>query len=299
MSRMANTIPGLSYFRQGVILSQHRVEEILLADLAEHPNIEIQRRVTPSDLHFNATEAESNSAYPITMHVERVHGGNPEGLPERASVKRTASQRGTQRRHSMNDARKIVNRKSVQTIKAKYLIGCDGAHSWTRNHLDIHMHGEQTDYVWGVLDVIPITDFPDIRSRCAIRSASSGSIMLIPREGRLVRIYCQLQNNEKSEENDGRRLDRSQITADSILRTAQEIFKPYTFTYTHLEDFTVYQVCPPFTQSSSLKPFSGVRPVLKQNDRSTNASDPASASTIASSSPATQCTHIPRKRVRA
>ena len=245
---MANTIPSLSYFRQGVILAQHRVEEILLAELAKHTNIEIQRRVAPSDFHFNAAEADDNSAYPITMDVERVHGDIPEDPAKRACMKEMASQQVMHRSHSINDTRKMVNQKPLQTIKAKYLIGCDGAHSWMRKRLGIPMHGEQTDYVWGVLDVIPITDFPDIRSRCAIRSASAGSIMLIPREGRLVRIYCQLENQTgmHSEVNGGGRLDRSQVTADSILRTAQEIFKPYNFTYTHLENFTVYQVSASF-----------------------------------------------------
>ena len=47
----------------------------------------------------------------------------------------------------------------LETIKAKYLIGCDGAHSWTRRQLGFKMEGEQTDFVWGVIDMIPITDF--------------------------------------------------------------------------------------------------------------------------------------------
>lgn len=48
---------------------------------------------------------------------------------------------------------------STETIRAKYMIGCDGAHSWTRRQLEFTMEGEQTDLIWGVLDVVPITDF--------------------------------------------------------------------------------------------------------------------------------------------
>lgn len=76
---------------------------------------------------------------------------------------------------------------SREVIHAKYVIGCDGAHSWTRKQIGGKMEGEQTDFIWGVLDVIPITDFPDIRKRCAIHSERSGSVMVIPREDGLVR----------------------------------------------------------------------------------------------------------------
>lgn len=52
----------------------------------------------------------------------------------------------------------------------------------TRKQLGFEMQGEQTEFIWGVLDGIPITDFPDIRTRCAIHSEDCGSIMVIPRE---------------------------------------------------------------------------------------------------------------------
>jgi flavin-dependent dehydrogenase len=48
-----------------------------------------------------------------------------------------------------------------EVVHAKYMIGCDGAHSWTRRQLGFSMEGEQTDFIWGVLDIIPITDFPE------------------------------------------------------------------------------------------------------------------------------------------
>lgn len=34
--------------------------------------------------------------------------------------------------------------KETETIKAKYVIGCDGGHSWVRRTLGIEMVGEQT-----------------------------------------------------------------------------------------------------------------------------------------------------------
>lgn len=83
----------------------------------------------------------------------------------------------------------------TEIVHAKYVIGADGAHSWVRKTLGFAMEGEQTDFVWGVMDTIPDTDFPDIRNRCAIHS-DNGSIMVIPREGDKVRLYVQLSDKE-------------------------------------------------------------------------------------------------------
>lgn len=42
---------------------------------------------------------------------------------------------------------------SEEVVKAKYVVGCDGAHSWTRKALgsDFEMVGEMTDFIWSVL----------------------------------------------------------------------------------------------------------------------------------------------------
>jgi phenol 2-monooxygenase len=60
-----------------------------------------------------------------------------------------------------------------------------------------------------VLDIVPITDFPNIRMRCAIYSTSSGTVVGIPRENKLVRLYIQLTTTKKG---DGKKVDRSKIT---------------------------------------------------------------------------------------
>ena len=113
-------------------------------------------------------------------------------------------------------------------------MGADGAHSWVRNQLGFQLQGDSTDYIWGVLDIVPITDFPDIRMRCAIHSANSGSVMVIPRENKLVRLYIQLTTTEKTEEG-GARADRSKINPQVILESAQRIMAPYKITYRKLD----------------------------------------------------------------
>ena len=43
------------------------------------------------------------------------------------------------------------------------------------------------------MDVLAVTDFPDVRCKSLIQSANDGSVLIIPREGGyLVRLYVEL-----------------------------------------------------------------------------------------------------------
>jgi phenol 2-monooxygenase (NADPH) len=78
------------------------------------------------------------------------------------------------------------------TVKAKY-VGCDGAHRTVRESIGRKPQGEGHDKTWGVMDLLAVTDFPDIRFKCSIQSAGSGNILLIPREGGyLFRLYVDM-----------------------------------------------------------------------------------------------------------
>jgi phenol 2-monooxygenase len=90
-----------------------------------------------------------------------------------------------------------------------------------------------------VLDIVPITDFPDIRMRCAIHSASSGSLMVIPRENGLVRLYIQLTTTNST---GGKKMDRSTVNPGVILASAQTILRPYKLTYRYCDWWTAYQI---------------------------------------------------------
>ncbi len=80
-----------------------------------------------------------------------------------------------------------------KTVHAKYVIGCDGARSKVRSAIGCTMAGDKANHAWGVMDVLAKTDFPDIRTKCAIQSHDGGSILLIPREGgHLFRMYVDL-----------------------------------------------------------------------------------------------------------
>lgn len=93
-----------------------------------------------------------------------------------------------------------IDKDEYEIIECKYVVGCDGAHSWARKQMSIDMEGETTDFVWGVLDMVPLTEFPDIRKCGVIHSKDSETIIIIPRENDLVRLYIQLNEIERDPE---------------------------------------------------------------------------------------------------
>ena len=236
--RIPDTIPGISRFQQ-VVLHQGRIERFFLDSLKEYSNIEIERGVLPEQLEIDHSKAEDSHAYPIKVKIR--HLDDDEATPVQNG---TNISDGLFRSNLARDDTDDLIRKSrgkegtTEVIRAKYMVGCDGAHSWTRRQLGFHMQGEQTDFIWGVLDIVPITNFPDIRMRCAIHSAESGSISVIPRENKLVRLYIQLNEVNST----GKQVDRSKITPEIILKAAQKIMSPYELAYDYCDWWTAYQI---------------------------------------------------------
>ena len=69
----------------------------------------------------------------------------------------------------------------TSTIRAKYVVGCDGSRSGTRTAIGRDLVGDPMNQSWGVMDVLAVTDFPDIRLKSAILSANQGNLLIIPR----------------------------------------------------------------------------------------------------------------------
>ena len=96
--------------------------------------------------------------------------------------------------------------------------GCDGAHSAVRKSLGVKMVGDSTDSVWGVMDVYPRTDFPDIRKKAVIKT-SLASLLIVPREGgTLVRFYVELPPGTTARE----------VKLEHLQNSAREILRPYS-----------------------------------------------------------------------
>lgn len=125
-----------------------------------------------------------------------------------------------------------------EIIHAKFLVGCDGARSKVREAMGHELKGDSARQLWGVMDVLPRTDFPDIRLKCAIQSADAGSILIIPREGGyLVRLYIELDELREGE----RAKDRG-VTSEQLVAKAQEIFAPFTFDAAEIAWWSAYEI---------------------------------------------------------
>src|SRR3954464_8008209 len=126
----------------------------------------------------------------------------------------------------------------ISTIRAKYVVGCDGSRSVTRAAIGRELRGDPMNQSWGVLDALAVTDFPDIRLKCAIHSANQGNILIIPREGGyLVRFYIELDNVRDKE-----MLENRSVTPEKLAAVANRILAPYTIEVKDVGWWAVYEI---------------------------------------------------------
>ncbi len=131
-----------------------------------------------------------------------------------------------------------IDDKGVErTIRAKYVVGCDGARSGVRKAIGRTHVGNASAHAWGVMDVLVNTDFPDWRTKCAI-NAEAGNILHIPREGGyLSRMYIDL--GEVAADDDHR---VRQTPIETVIRKANEILHPYSIDVKDIAWHSVYEV---------------------------------------------------------
>ncbi|KZP03084.1 FAD-binding monooxygenase, partial [Athelia psychrophila] len=191
-------------------LHQGAIEDIFI-DAMQPLGLVVERQTVPVSMQLSKDPAELNdpNAYPVKVVLQHLDSNATQGDAE------------------------------TETIHAKFVVGADGAHSWVRKSLGIAMEGAQTEYIWGVLDLVPETDFPDVRSRCAIHSAN-GSCMIIPREGDGIRLYVQLSDTDVVDPATGR-VDPTKMGPSEILEVARRSLHPYTIaTPKEFEWSTIY-----------------------------------------------------------
>jgi phenol 2-monooxygenase (NADPH) len=200
--RVQDVEDGLSHMPH-VILNQARVHDFYLETM--------QRSAARLVPHYSRKlaglerEADGASDHPVTARFERQDAGH-EG--------------------------------QIETIRARYVVGCDGARSVVRQSMGLSLKGDSANHAWGVMDVLVVTDFPDVRFKSLIQSADEGSVLIIPREGGyLVRLYVELDKLNPNE-----RVAARNITLEQLIAAAQRIFKPYTLDIKEVAWWSVYEI---------------------------------------------------------
>ncbi|MCJ1311947.1 hypothetical protein MMC25_005621 [Agyrium rufum] len=144
---------------------------------------------------------------------------------------------GKEETHPVTVNLEHVDRKEKETVKTKYLFSGEGARSFVREKLGIKIrHKDPIAHVWGVMDGVVRTDFPDIKMKCTIHS-DHGSIMVIPREANMVRLYIQIASSTDKDWN-----PRKQATEEEVQETAKKILKPYSIIWDRVEWYSVYPI---------------------------------------------------------
>ena len=204
--RVQDVEDGLSEFPH-VVLNQARVHDFYLDVMRKSPaRLEpyYARRLIDVEID-EAASGDNADPYRVTARLERVD-------PEHEG--------------------------QTETIKARYVVGCDGARSAVRKSIGRALNGDSANHAWGVMDVLAVTDFPDVRFKSLIQSAKDGSIIIIPREGGyLFRVYVEMDKLHE-----GERVSERNITSDDLIAAARRILKPHTLDVKEVAWWSVYEI---------------------------------------------------------
>jgi phenol 2-monooxygenase len=187
-----------------VIINQARVHDEFLNVMRQSPG-----KVEPyySRKLLDVSVDQDADDYPVTLTFERVVNNSQYG-------------------------------NEVETVKARYAVGCDGARSSVRTAIGRELVGDSINQAWGVMDVLAVTDYPDIRLKSAIHSDNEGNMLIIPREGGyMVRLYVELDKLKDNE-----RIAREDITSDFLIEAANRIMQPYTVDVKEVAWWSVYEI---------------------------------------------------------
>jgi len=198
--RIQDTEDGLSEFPH-VIVNQARVHDYLLEVMRKSST----RLVPHYNRHVSKVEVADSGDYPVTVTLQRIESDGP-GREE--------------------------------TLRARYVVGCDGARSGVRQSIGRSLVGDVANQAWGVMDVLAVTDFPDIRLKSVIQSANQGNVLIIPREGGyLVRLYIELDKLDPDQH-----LTTRDITTGQLIAAANRIIHPYTVDVKDIAWWSVYEI---------------------------------------------------------
>jgi len=98
-----------------------------LNNLISHDNIKIRYGKAPVAVTIDPHCPHDASSYPVTITFTSIQDQGNE-----STLGQPVREEGFE-----------------ETIRAKYIVGCDGAHSWLRKQLGVILEGDLTDSVFG------------------------------------------------------------------------------------------------------------------------------------------------------
>ncbi|KAF2266555.1 FAD/NAD(P)-binding domain-containing protein [Lojkania enalia] len=162
-----------SRYRGNHIITQGQVEKIFIRDLLRH-EVSVERCTTVTN--FDVSE-DADQTHPIAVKVANAVTGQGE------------------------------------TLRAKYLIGADGAQSQIRELLGTPFDGLATECFWAIMDCEVKTDYPHILDFSIVISDEHGGTILVPREQGVTRIYVQVPEKRAVKVADARKRSRKNGSA--------------------------------------------------------------------------------------
>lgn len=128
-----------------------RIEDYFLKYIGQYSDIAVEYSKVPESLNIEVEDVESFEAFPISVTVRHLPQEKPaESTELEVPNGLYRSNLTADTTNSVLAAAKDTNGSKVETIRAKYVVGCDGAHSWTRRQIGSVMEGEQADFIWSV-----------------------------------------------------------------------------------------------------------------------------------------------------
>ncbi|KAJ5933078.1 hypothetical protein N7516_007567 [Penicillium verrucosum] len=223
-----------------LLMRQGRTEQMLEADLLRYSERGAQRETKLIDV---CIDEHGDKEFPVRCVIETADDG----------------QRGTKTR----------------TVRCKHVVGADGAHSTVRRCMQLDLVGDSLGYMWGVVDLVLDTNFPDIRRFSSVRSAG-GSVLVIPREQipatgeYLSRLYIQIPGEVALDITaEEAREKRSDITLESLLETASRVFRPFRIKQkqgTAVEWWAIYHIGQRMTEDFIVRDSTGLPRVFLVGD---------------------------------
>ncbi|KAJ6087155.1 hypothetical protein N7467_006069 [Penicillium canescens] len=228
-------------------MHQGSTEATLLDAIRQRSGPEVERGVIPISMELDESLVDDPEAYPVNVQLRHQrqedlavwrtnsHSIQPGGVikEEKGKIQAIISPSSATKNDTI--PRVSGDEGSTTTIQAKYVVGSDGAHSWVRRQVGFSMEGTSTDAVWGVVDAVLITDFPDFRKHCTILTRH-GTILSVPREDGMTRLYVQLPPSFSNVS-----VTDSRVGTQIIAVARQSLF-PYTLAYSYCDWWTIYRV---------------------------------------------------------